>query len=183
MMIQHIDELFVHDGAEFVFRAYQVLLDREPDPHGLDFYLGRMARGYDKSEIIVNLATSPEAKNALDIPGVRHLIKEYRRNRHWLWGWLSRHQRIERALRQLTQTSARSQHALQKLPDALNSAQKAFEQCAGQTLRQSTATGPVTVVQRLSADEVRQAFEAVLGRQPESDDVIAHHANFASPQH
>jgi hypothetical protein len=181
MTIQHIDELFVLDGADFVSAAYRTLLGREPDPHGLTFYLGRLARGYDKAEIIVNLSTAPEARNVSSIRGVDHLIAEHRRSQHWFWGWFGRSRRIERSIRQIAQASAHVHASIQQLSKALHARQENLQHMAPAPLQHGAATQAI-VVQRLSADEVRQAFIDVLGREPENSDVIAHHANFESPQ-
>ncbi|WP_080707717.1 DUF4214 domain-containing protein [Acidithiobacillus thiooxidans] len=45
MTIKNIEELFVHDGSAFVTEVYRNLLKREPDEHGLMYYLGRLAQG------------------------------------------------------------------------------------------------------------------------------------------
>lgn len=176
------------DGAEFVSASYRTLLGRAPDTHGLAYYLGRLARGYDKAEVIVSLATSPEALDMSNIRGIAQLISEVRRSQHWFWGWFGRGKRIAHPIRQLALVSVSAQTSMQQLSTALRSTQEDLRQIARPALlhaspsKHGIATQAI-VVQRLSEDEVRQAFYAVLGRQPSNSDVIAHHANYQSPQH
>jgi hypothetical protein len=72
MTIKNIEELFVHDGRDFVTEAYLNLLKREPDEHGLMYYLGRLAQGHSKSEVIAQLAQSPECCPHDDINGIKN---------------------------------------------------------------------------------------------------------------
>lgn len=98
MSIQHITELFALDGQEFVTEAYRNLLNRNPDVHGMAYYLGRLAQGRGKEEVIVQLAKSPECKPHEQIKGLNPLIENRRRAQHWLWGRLTIRSRIENAL-------------------------------------------------------------------------------------
>jgi hypothetical protein len=98
--IQHIAELFNFDERDFITAAYRTLLGREPDPIGMNYYLGRLRMGYGKAAVIVQLATSAEANPPSQISGLVNLIKEEQRASHWLWGFLSRHHRAERLMRQ-----------------------------------------------------------------------------------
>lgn len=86
MSIQHITELFALDGREFVTEAYRNLLNREPDVHGMAYYLGRLAQGRGKAAVIAQLAKSPECKPHDEIKGLKRLIKDERHAKHWFWG-------------------------------------------------------------------------------------------------
>ena len=55
MIVKNVVELFALDGTNFVTEVYRNLLMREPDEHGLNYYLGRLAQGYSKNDIIVHL--------------------------------------------------------------------------------------------------------------------------------
>lgn len=100
MRIKHIYELFAINGAEFITAAYRNLLGREPDPHGMAYYLGRLARGHGKASVIVQLAQAPEARSQKEILGLKKLIADEQRAQHWFWGRFTQRQRHERLLRQ-----------------------------------------------------------------------------------
>jgi len=86
MPIQHIVELFALDGQDFITEAYRNLFGREPDPHGMAYYLGRLAMGYGKASVITDLAQSAESRPHREIIGLHKLIITERRANHWLWG-------------------------------------------------------------------------------------------------
>lgn len=94
--IQHIAELFILDERDFITVAYRTLLGREPDPVGMNYYLGRLRMGYGKASIIVQLAKSSEALPHSNIKGLAKLIKEEARTNHWFWGIFTSRQRTER---------------------------------------------------------------------------------------
>ncbi len=190
--IQHIDELFAFEGRHFVEVAYQEILKRSADPHGMQLYLGRLARGYDKAEIIVDLVCSKEAGTIPNIPGLKRLIREVRWSRSPVLRWLDRKTRFERALRRLAFTTAEIQGELDENIEVHQANLQAFcalnetiSTIAQQIKDVGSALEPRVeqAAQRLTPEEVREAFLDVLGRQPENDDVIAHHANFPGLQH
>ena len=84
--IQHIYELFIYDDQEFVIMAYRVLLKREPDHHGMNYYLGRLRMGYSKESIVVQLVASNESKHRNNIKGLNDLIKKEKFKSNWLFG-------------------------------------------------------------------------------------------------
>lgn len=96
--IQYIYELFIYDDQEFIIMAYRTLLNREPDPHGMNYYLGRLRMGYGKASIIVQLANSPETRPHDNIKGLGNLIKEEQQANHWFLGIFTRRQRAERLM-------------------------------------------------------------------------------------
>jgi hypothetical protein len=184
--IQHITELFAYDGEEFITEAYRNLLDRDPDPHGLRYYLGRLALGYGKPAIVVQLATSPECKKRDRIPGIKPLIQQEKQAVHWLWGkfiWRSRLEKalnsqqtaLMRLLRDLAQVQSALVSRLSQLTAAMDRvAVHPNTEPTPQRLSRDTNNEPTP--QRLSRDTVRQLFIEILGREPESEDVITHHA-------
>lgn len=87
MVIKNIEELFVYDGRDFVTEAYRNLLEREPDEHGLMYYLGRMAQGHNKANVIVQIAKSSECRNWDDIVGLKKLAIDVQRSNSWFWRW------------------------------------------------------------------------------------------------
>ena len=95
MPIQHISELFALDGRAFVTEAYQNLLHREPDAHGLAYYLGRLSMGYGKAGVITQLAKSSECRPHDEIQGLQKLIADEQRAKHWFWGAFRRRNRQE----------------------------------------------------------------------------------------
>ncbi|MBE7565877.1 glycosyltransferase [Acidithiobacillus sp. HP-11] len=98
MTIQHINELFALDGRLFVTEAYRILLKREPDEGGINYYLGRLARGYSKAAVIAQLAKSTECRPVDEIDGLKELIANEGRAQHWFWGLFGQRLRLERNL-------------------------------------------------------------------------------------
>ncbi|MDV3096570.1 FkbM family methyltransferase [Burkholderia cenocepacia] len=83
--IEHVDQLLdMHEGA-FVQAAYRALLGREPDLEGLRYYLGRLRQGYEKSDLIAQIATSPEARTngKAELPGVSLILARKRSANRW----------------------------------------------------------------------------------------------------
>lgn len=83
--IEHVDQLLdMHEGA-FVQAAYRALLGREPDIEGLRYYLGRLRQGYEKSDLIAQIATSPEARSngKPELPGVSLILARKRSANRW----------------------------------------------------------------------------------------------------
>jgi Domain of unknown function (DUF4214) len=101
-----LDELLkLHDEA-FVTGAYKVLLGRSPDPEGLENYLRQVRAGTKKSQIVAELAGSPEGRlRSAELPGLGSLIAEYRKGARSFWLRIFRRlsstptMRIERQLR------------------------------------------------------------------------------------
>ena len=72
-----IDDLLdLHDEA-FVRCAYQTIMRRPADTDGLTNYLRQLRRGVSKRHIVAAFAMSDEGRGAaVDIPGLRELIKQ-----------------------------------------------------------------------------------------------------------
>lgn len=69
-------ELMRLDGRQFLNEAYRAILRRPPDPVGLSFYEGRMEAGFDKRDVLVDLATSKEGRTvAPRLEGLDDLLK------------------------------------------------------------------------------------------------------------
>lgn len=105
MPIKNIYEIFTLNGHEFITMAYTTLLEREPDVQGMAYYLGRLAVGISKTEVIVMLASSQEGKNtdASDkVIGLKSLIREYKLDKHWLIGVWRRAKRQEKERREMS---------------------------------------------------------------------------------
>ena len=98
--IQHIVELFAHDGRDFIVEAYRNLLGRDPDPQGMAYYLGRLAMGYGKARIIVQIVSSPEFKDKRKVGGLKQLITTEKCTAHWFCGLFNQRERKEILLRQ-----------------------------------------------------------------------------------
>lgn len=183
MSIQHIYELFALDGQDFITESYRNLLNREPDEHGMAYYLGRLAAGYGKARIIMQLAKSKESRPHREIIGLEKLIKTEKSTDHWLWGRFGRRQQQERLLREgiqgwLTSFNLRMgemNNTLSLLPQHLDALAEHME-----LLQISSTSKYVPVAPTLSADNVRAAFLEILGREPESDKVIAEHSTHKS---
>lgn len=148
MSIQNINELFALDGPQFIAEAYLNLLQHEPDTQGMAYYLGRLAQGHSKESVIFQLAQSPDCRPHQDILGLEALVKAQRRTKHWFWGRVDRIARMERKIQELRLALATQQSA-------------------------ETST-------TLPRETIRQAYLAVLGREPESETVISLHAQVGS---
>lgn len=185
MTIENITELFTLDGPSFVTEAYRNLVQREPDPHGLAYYLGRLAQGHDKSAVIVQLAQSKECRPHDEIEGLKKLIAAERHAGSWFWSFFERHRRMERTLKTgftVLQTAHQNQatftEQINQRLDRIHGALIAHVQIAEQNqhalqrLGQNTVTPQAGMVAPLTAETVRQAYRVVLGREPESEQTI-----------
>lgn len=98
MTVKHIVELFALDGRDFINEAYLNLLKREPDEHGLMYYLGRLAQGQSKAAVIVQLAKSSESRPLEEIPGLKKLMVDFKRSKKLFWRWFGRGSQVEVAI-------------------------------------------------------------------------------------
>lgn len=119
MPIQHITEIFAFEGRIFITEAYRNLLNREPDNHGMAYYLGRLAQGYGKASVIAQLAQSTESRPWGEIKGLKKLIADERRGQHWFWGWFGHRNRIERILQSSLEAVARTELRILSLHDVI----------------------------------------------------------------
>jgi hypothetical protein len=191
MPIQNITELFSLDGHAFITAAYRNLLQREPDPNGMAYYLGRLSMGYGKAGVIVDLAKSAECRPHEQIYGLKQLIQEHRNTNHWLWGWFSRHARMHRALQSSVTAFARIEQGMEGIRHAINAQSQQMESQLRQHAEflskidlpvQQTMGDRVTKNEqpRLPDETVRQYYRKILGREPESGGVIDEHAKLGT---
>jgi hypothetical protein len=182
MSIQNIYELLGLDGQDFIREAYCNLLKREPDEHGMAYYLGRLAAGYSKANIIMNLADSKESCPHDEINGLGQLIRSEKYRNNWLIGLFCRRQQHEKLFREgilalvhVNQRMGEVHSTLRLLPLQLDALAVRME-----NLQTSSICNQTPVKPTLSTDDVCAAFREILGRDPENDQVIAVHANFDS---
>lgn len=178
MPIQHITELFALDGHVFIAEVYRNLLKREPDEHGMAYYLGRLAQGHGKAAVIAQLAQSPECRPLDEIKGLKKLVADERRAQHWFWGRFGHRNRVERILQSGLLPVARIEHQLQALHEAILLQGQQIGDLATQVA--SHREIQLDEAPRLPAETVRQCYVDILGREPESEDVIKHHARSPS---
>jgi hypothetical protein len=98
---ESMDRLLGLDDEEFVSAAYRTILRRAPDPVGLANYLEQVRSGVSKSQIVEELARSPEASR-LAVDSSRFI--QLRRPPHSFWNkWIRRllHSSQETTERQL----------------------------------------------------------------------------------
>ncbi|MFA7496512.1 MAG: DUF4214 domain-containing protein [Acidithiobacillus sp.] len=204
MQVQHVTELFSFEGEDFIAEVFRNLLGREPDAFGLRYYLGRLALGYDKSNVIAQIAKSSECRPHEEFLGLKTLLVEQQRGTHWFWG---RWKRYSRTTRSWQSGFARISAIGQQLTDQLKGLHSIDHQLAVQqdallslsqnmssmsvkitgSLQQLSASPAISVptysqARNISDEAVRQAFRDVLGREPEGDDTIAYHARLANVQ-
>ena len=193
MPIQNITELFSLDGRAFITEAYRNLLQREPDLNGMAYYLGRLSMGYGKARVIVQLAKSAECRPHEQIHGLKRLIQEHNNTNHWLWGWFSRHTRMHMALQSSVTALARIEQRMAGIHHAINAQSQQMENLARQhaeslcgiesLVLQTMGDRAVENKQpRLPTETVRQVYREILGREPENDDVIHHHAKLGTSE-
>lgn len=178
MPVQHITELFSLDGHVFVTAVYRNLLKREPDEHGMAYYLGRLGQGFGKAAVIAQLAQSPECRPLDEIKGLKKLIVDVRRAQHWFWGQFGHRNRVERILHSSLEPVARIEQQLQFLQEVILSQ----GQQIGDLARQAVSNCEIQMDEapRLSSETVRQCYVDILGREPESEATINHHASLPS---
>jgi hypothetical protein len=204
MQIQHIIELFALDGDTFVTEGYRNLLGRDPDEHGLRYYLGRLALGYGKPSVIVQLAKSPECRPHNEVIGLKAFIAEERRAGHWLWGKLSPNRQMTKSLQSGIAGLGQIDQQLTALHGAMNILNLCMANITEQqenlvhqmsemtsritnSLQQTAAShntaGPSTMeVSNIGRATACQEFQNILGREPEGENAIAHHAQWHNAQ-
>jgi hypothetical protein len=191
MPIQHITELFALDERAFIAKAYRNLLKREPDEHGMAYYLGRLAQGHGKAAVIAQLALSPECRPLDEIKGLKKLVADERRAQHWLWRLFGQRQRLEQQWQMALNGLALHNQQWALLQDALGKQANTLSQIARQieasaqhianwqaspcNQEEAFAEAPI-----LASETVRQCFVDALGREPESEETIKHHARMAT---
>lgn len=156
MNLENISELLALTDRDFIIEAYNNILGREPDPHGMQFYMDMLANGGDKKNIVIQLGTSKEAhdKHSDQISGLKELVEKYRRSSKWsrlFLFWMGRVKGAPLEQREITNASKSALMSIPVLNDNL-----------------------------LSRDVVRGAFYEILGREPENEDVIFAHRRVAS---
>ena len=182
MSIQNVYELFALDGRAFITEAYRNLLKREPDEHGMAYYFGRLTAGYSKASIIKDLAESKESCPHGEIQGLKRLIKRVKYQDNWLFSLFGRWQRHEKLLRQSIQQLVHMNQNLGDMHSTLLLLPQQIDALATrmENLQTSCISSLPLVKPTLSAHEVCAAFREILGRDPENDQVISHHANLDS---
>ena len=82
------DLLNLYD-EQFLRAAYKLLLDRYPDPQGLDFYLNKLQSGTHKIQILEQLSRSKEAKNTHSHISIKKVIRRHKLKKFPFMGWLT----------------------------------------------------------------------------------------------
>ena len=73
---QDLNTLLGHHGRQFVECAYLTLLNRQPDPGGMLYYLQRLRSGAPKLQILRELYTSDEGRmSGADLPWLRKITR------------------------------------------------------------------------------------------------------------
>lgn len=83
-----LNTLLAQQDQIFIANAYQILLGREPDPEGLNYYLSRLRLGNSKIKVLKQIRFSNEGKiHSVEIPGLDICIRNYQRSNLPLIGW------------------------------------------------------------------------------------------------
>ena len=73
----NFDALMQHQGRKFIEVTYLTLLRRQPDEEGLNFYLGRLRDGVGKLQILHEICSSIERRDAgVELPGLREALSK-----------------------------------------------------------------------------------------------------------
>ena len=91
--------LFLVSNEDFIKTAYHILLNRSPDEEGNLYYMARLARGFSRESILLQLSKSPECRAALP-QSLSSILSSYEREHHWFWRLFNRHSSQSRTLRQ-----------------------------------------------------------------------------------
>jgi hypothetical protein len=86
-----LNELLALNGIAFLREAYQLILERDIDKGGQNYYATRMLAGARKYEVISKLARSTEArKSGVIVPGMRKYLARQRWADLPIVGWFAR---------------------------------------------------------------------------------------------
>lgn len=77
--IKNVYELLSFDGKRLITACYLTFLEREPDEHGMRYYMGRLASGASKEQIIYQLSASAQNFDVTSIMGLNKLVKKQKR--------------------------------------------------------------------------------------------------------
>ena len=197
---KHIITLFEFEGNDFITACYRNVLAREPDPIGASYYRGLLASGSSKHCIIAALATSIEYKTSgkPHPPALRQIIKIARQEQSIFrlasTKTTARHR--QQLLYQLATLGQHLKNATANSNLALNEITKrsdelvtllhsALSQRSNEPPPMRSGDGPSAAANcglPLSEQNVRDAFQEVLGREPESNAVIDHHRQLPTIQ-
>lgn len=192
MKIQNVTELFGLDDREFISSAFENLIGRKPDDQGMRYYLGRLALGNSRQSVILQLAKSDEALGGSTIHGLNKLIKQEQFNQSVLGRFLllftkKTNQSLRPNALSLNNISEQLERSASLQTAEIESFVRwgsAFETIANRTgtAIESTQATHVSKMQSLSLSqsEVTRAFREILGRSPESAQVIRAHQDYAS---
>ena len=76
-----LEELISLNDKKFVRCAYRTLLDREPDPEGMAYYLRRIRMGFSKVQVLWQIKNSAEGLlQECNIPGLKNALEKYRKS-------------------------------------------------------------------------------------------------------
>jgi FkbM family methyltransferase len=112
--IRHTSNLLALNGPLFVDAVYRTFLKRSADRAGRDHFVARLQKGDPKENILLAVATSPEARAiGTSIEGVAELEQAQARESSWFGRWQSRRDRgLVARLNRLEYTIGEAQNSL-----------------------------------------------------------------------
>jgi Domain of unknown function (DUF4214) len=167
-----LDELLACHDRHFVHSAYQMLLNRTPDPDGLSFYLGQLRTGSSKIRVLAQLRLSKEGMaQAVKLPELDAALNLYKKEQRPLIGWFFRllhsgegNRSTERKLRvienQLGLLNDESNQRFTQIETTLIS----LNQLAQQRTASVSAIGSSTTVAISGTSNINSTQSNVLGR-------------------
>ncbi|MBI1216320.1 MAG: DUF4214 domain-containing protein [Alphaproteobacteria bacterium] len=83
--------LLVLDDEDFIYAAYRTILNRGPDPEGLEYFQGRLQEGFSRMGVLAQLRFSREGKACrTGLPEFDAAIRQFRRTQWPVLGWFVR---------------------------------------------------------------------------------------------
>jgi hypothetical protein len=150
---ESVEQLLSLDDEDFVRCAYLSVLGRPADPSGLAGYVRQVRLGADKKDLVVALATSPEAyKLPTNLQGLKELVHASKQKRSSFFLRAIRHLSSE-ALRPVTMQLQAYEHQLNRLNDSMKAR---FDNLDAAIERLSRASGLDPALKGQEIEELKQ---------------------------
>lgn len=183
-----VGSLLCHHGDAFIDACYLEILGRAPDAEGKQFYLGRLAMGVPREDILIDIAKSKEAQaRGVILRGLEHLQAQQRKAKHWFWRWLYPSMLLQRALfnvgDRLAYALSETTQEIRHLSHQVSAQHVVNERIAQQlSVLQNPALTEPPLGPQIPVESVRRMFQSILGRDPESEETIRQHARLPNEQ-
>lgn len=96
----NISSLLYYDGAIFIEQTFNLLLKRNFDVEGMQYYMNRLALGHSKQSVLFQISTVA-IKNGAQIDGLVEFRKDFERKNHWFFSIFTKPLSFERQLNRI----------------------------------------------------------------------------------